>query len=84
MTTTTSFAVIGMTCGHCVSSITRALTDLEGFVSVDVTLLPKGADSGASLPNTGGSNLSLLLLGGGLLLVGGGVTYLARRRSSSH
>ena len=53
-------------------------------VSVDVTLLPKGADSGASLPNTGGSNLSLLLLGGGLLLVGGGVTYLARRRSSSH
>jgi copper chaperone CopZ len=43
MTTTTSFAVIGMTCGHCVSSITRALTDLEGFVSVDVTLVPDGA-----------------------------------------
>ena len=43
MTTTTTFAVIGMTCGHCVSSITRALTDLEGFVSVDVTLVPDGA-----------------------------------------
>jgi copper chaperone len=42
-TTTTTFAVIGMTCGHCVSSITRALTDLPGFVSVDVTLVPDGA-----------------------------------------
>ena len=31
MTTTTTFAVIGMTCGHCVSSITRALTDLRGL-----------------------------------------------------
>jgi copper chaperone len=42
MTTTTTFAVIGMTCGHCVSSITRALTDLPGFVSVEVTLVPDG------------------------------------------
>lgn len=54
--------------------------------SATVTLLPKGGvgDNGASLPDTGGSNLSLLLLGGGLLLVGGGVTYAARRRHTSH
>lgn len=43
MNTTTSFAVIGMTCGHCVSAVTRALTDLPGFVSVDVELVPGGA-----------------------------------------
>ena len=55
-------------------------------VKATVTLLPKGgsADDGDSLPNTGGSNLSLILLGGALLLVGGGLTYAARRRSSSN
>lgn len=40
MTTTTSFGVTGMTCGHCVSAVTRALSDLSRTVSVDVTLVP--------------------------------------------
>jgi LPXTG-motif cell wall-anchored protein len=52
--------------------------------SATVTLLPVGSDDGGALPDTGGSNLSLILLGGGLVLVGGGVTYMARRRQSSH
>ena len=53
--------------------------------SATITLLPKGSgDDGGALPDTGGSNLSLILLGGGLVLVGGGVTYMARRRQSSH
>lgn len=42
MTTTTSFGVTGMTCGHCVSTVTRALSDLSRTVSVDVTLVPGG------------------------------------------
>lgn len=57
----------------------------EASASATVTLLPRGSgDDGDSLPDTGGSNLSLILLGGGLVLVGGGVTYMARRRQSSH
>jgi len=42
MNTTTSFAGIRMTGEHCVSVVTRALTDLPGFVSVDVELVPGG------------------------------------------
>ncbi len=57
----------------------------EASASATVTLLPRGSDGdGGSLPDTGGSNLSLILLGGGLVLVGGGVTYMARRRQASH
>ncbi|MDR7085940.1 LPXTG-motif cell wall-anchored protein [Aeromicrobium panaciterrae] len=56
----------------------------EASASATVTLLPLGGDDSGSLPDTGGSNLSLILLGGGLVLVGGGVTYMARRRQSSH
>ena len=58
----------------------------EASASAIVTLLPEGGNGGdgGALPDTGGSNLSLILLGGGLVLVGGGVTYMARRRQSSH
>lgn len=57
----------------------------EASASATVTLLPLGSDGDeGELPDTGGSNLSLILLGGGLVLVGGGVTYMARRRQSSH
>lgn len=34
----TSVRVSGMTCQHCVSSVTEELTELDGVRSVDVTL----------------------------------------------
>ncbi|WP_028938241.1 heavy-metal-associated domain-containing protein [Pseudonocardia spinosispora] len=34
----TSVTVSGMTCQHCVSSVTEELTELDGVRSVDVTL----------------------------------------------
>ena len=37
-TTTWTGTVIGMTCGHCVASVTEELTDLPGVQTVDVVL----------------------------------------------
>ncbi|SMQ71201.1 Copper chaperone CopZ [Plantibacter sp. VKM Ac-1784] len=37
-TITESFRVSGMTCEHCVASVTQELTELETFDSVRVTL----------------------------------------------
>ncbi|GGP56563.1 heavy-metal-associated domain-containing protein [Saccharothrix coeruleofusca] len=34
----TTYTVTGMTCGHCVSSVTEELTALEGVTGVDVRL----------------------------------------------
>lgn len=36
--TTTEWQVQGMTCGHCVASVTEELTELPGVESVDVEL----------------------------------------------
>lgn len=38
MPATTNFAVTGMTCGHCVSSVTEELSTIDGVQSVDVQL----------------------------------------------
>lgn len=38
MSTTTSYRVQGMTCGHCVGAVTSALTELEGVTDVSVDL----------------------------------------------
>jgi copper chaperone CopZ len=38
MTTTTTYKVSGMTCGHCVSSVTAELSRLGHVTGVDVTL----------------------------------------------
>lgn len=35
---TTTFAVSGMTCGHCVSSVTEELSAIEGVQAVNVQL----------------------------------------------
>ena len=35
---TTTYKVVGMTCGHCVSSVTSAIGDLDGVTNVDVDL----------------------------------------------
>jgi copper chaperone len=44
VTTTTTYAVSGMTCGHCVSSITSELGAIPGVSEVRVDLRP-GSDS---------------------------------------
>lgn len=38
MSVTSTYTVNGMTCGHCVSSVTEELTGLEGVTGVDVEL----------------------------------------------
>jgi copper chaperone len=41
-TVTSTYTVSGMTCGHCVSSVTEELTALDGVAGVEVDL-PTGA-----------------------------------------
>jgi len=38
MSETTTWTVIGMTCGHCVASVTEEISELPGVESVDVVL----------------------------------------------
>jgi copper chaperone CopZ len=42
---TTTYAVAGMTCGHCVSAVTAELTKLAGVRDVQVDLLPAGTST---------------------------------------
>jgi copper chaperone len=42
MTTTATYHVVGMTCGHCVGAVTKEVSALPGVHSVDVDL-PTGA-----------------------------------------
>ena len=51
MSETTTWHVTGMTCGHCVASVTEELTELQGVTAVDVDLHP-GADSGVTITST--------------------------------
>ena len=39
--TTTSYTVLGMTCGHCVSAVTEEVSQVPGVTGVDVDL-PSG------------------------------------------
>jgi copper chaperone CopZ len=38
MTETRTYTVTGMTCGHCVASVTEEVQELDGIETVDVTL----------------------------------------------
>ncbi len=38
MTTTATYTVSGMTCGHCVMSVTEEVTEVAGVTAVDVDL----------------------------------------------
>ncbi len=38
MSETSTWQVSGMTCGHCVSSVTEELEEIDGVESVEVTL----------------------------------------------
>ncbi|MEN0128280.1 MAG: heavy-metal-associated domain-containing protein [Brevundimonas sp.] len=56
MSTTTTFGVDGMTCGHCVQHVTTELTALPGVTSVDIALVVGGSSqvtvtSDAPLPD---------------------------------
>ena len=42
-TVTTKFAVDGMTCGGCVRSVTRVVSELPGVKKIDVSLPDKAA-----------------------------------------
>ena len=42
MTTTTDIKINGMTCNHCVASVTEELEELPGVTGVDVTLVAGG------------------------------------------
>ncbi|WNV77688.1 heavy-metal-associated domain-containing protein [Geodermatophilus sp. DSM 44513] len=39
---TSSYTVVGMTCGHCVSSVTEEVTQVPGVTDVDVDLTTGG------------------------------------------
>jgi len=38
MSETATFTVTGMTCGHCVASVTEEISEIDGVQSVDVVL----------------------------------------------
>lgn len=38
MSTTSTYTVTGMTCGHCVMSVTEEVTEVPGVTDVDVDL----------------------------------------------
>lgn len=38
MATTANYTVSGMTCGHCVSSVTEEVSEIDGVTNVDVDL----------------------------------------------
>jgi copper chaperone CopZ len=44
-THTSTYAVTGMTCGHCVSAVTSELSAVPGVQRVDVQLVVGGASS---------------------------------------
>ncbi|HRN29371.1 MAG TPA: heavy-metal-associated domain-containing protein [Terrimesophilobacter sp.] len=43
--TTTDYLVTGMTCSHCVSSVTEELTEIDGVTAVTVDLNAGGASA---------------------------------------
>ena len=45
MTTTSTYAVDGMTCQHCVAAVTEEVTKLDGVESVDVDLVVGGSSA---------------------------------------
>jgi len=45
MSTTSTFSVAGMTCGHCVSAVTSELKQLDGVTDVSIDLVAGGVSS---------------------------------------
>ena len=55
---TTKIVVTGMTCGHCVSSVTEELKEVEGVLDVRVEDLVKGGDTEVFVESDGPLDLS--------------------------
>ena len=53
MSTTSTYAVAGMTCGHCVSAVTEEVSALPGVTNVAVDLVA-GAISSVSVTSDAG------------------------------
>jgi copper chaperone len=51
MTTTATYIVSGMTCGHCVAAVTEEITALDGVTAVDIDLVA-GGDSRVTVTGT--------------------------------
>ncbi|KGN31325.1 copper chaperone [Knoellia sinensis KCTC 19936] len=49
-TSTTNFTVTGMTCGHCVSSVTEEISEISGVENVDVDLATGSVTVTSSTP----------------------------------
>ncbi|MGH8828538.1 MAG: heavy-metal-associated domain-containing protein [Jiangellaceae bacterium] len=45
MTTTSTYAISGMTCGHCVSAVTEEIGKLVGVSEVEVDLVARGTST---------------------------------------
>jgi copper chaperone CopZ len=45
MSTTTTYSVQGMTCGHCASAVSQEVSSLAGVQSVDVDLVAGGVST---------------------------------------
>lgn len=43
--TSATFGVTGMTCGHCVASVTQEVCNIDGVDNVDVELVPGGVST---------------------------------------
>ena len=54
---TTKLAVSGMTCGHCVASVTEEVTEVDGVLDVRVDDLVKGGDTDVFVTSDGPLNL---------------------------
>jgi copper chaperone len=42
--TTSTYTVVGMTCGHCVTAVTEEVSQVPGVTTVDVDLASGGMD----------------------------------------
>jgi copper chaperone len=47
---TTTYTVVGMTCGHCVSAVTEELSQVPGVTGVDVDLASGGVTVTSAAP----------------------------------
>jgi copper chaperone CopZ len=45
LSTTSTYGVAGMTCGHCVAAVTEELTGVPGVIEVDVDLVAGGVST---------------------------------------
>jgi copper chaperone len=50
--TTTTYAVTGMTCEHCVNAVTSELSSIDGVSAVTIELVP-GGSSKVTVASTG-------------------------------